>query len=80
MVDEKAFRTWVRENTDFSDAVVNDTVSRLKRADGILAWDGNEAYLFYLERERAFTELSVSVKSQLRRAVRLYEAYESSVV
>lgn len=75
MVDTESFKVWIRDNTKFSDAVVCDTASRIKRADSILEWSGDETYLFYLEKEQNFIDLSVSVKSQLRRAVKLYNAY-----
>lgn len=75
MVDTQSFKEWIKEHTEFSDAVVCDTASRLKRADSILEWRDDETYLFYLEKEQDFMKLSVSVKSQLRRAVKLYSAY-----
>lgn len=41
-------------------------------------WDNTETYLFYLERQQKFEMLSSSVRSQMRRAVKLYAAYKSA--
>jgi hypothetical protein len=75
MVECEEFRKWLENNTEYSPAVISDNVSRIKRADHILKWSGDEAYLFYLEKEPVFVELSVSVKSQIRKSVKLYAAY-----
>lgn len=79
MINAGQFREWMKSETLYSDAVINDIVSRMKRADSILEWNGHETYLFYLEREEAFSKLTVSVRSQLRKAVKLYFAYLESV-
>ena len=42
MVQVKEFKEWLRFNTSYSDAVITDTVSRMKRADGILEWNRSE--------------------------------------
>lgn len=78
MIQSDNFKDWLTTNTEFSDPVITDTTSRIKRADGILEYTGAETYLFYLEREPEFRNLSISVRSQIRRAVRLYEAYLQS--
>ena len=75
MVQTSEFKTWLKDNTDYSDAVIGDTASRIKRADNILSWDGTDTYLFYLEKKHEFEVLSVSVRSQLRKAVKLHTAY-----
>ena len=75
MIECEEFRLWLNENTNYSSAVIGDHVSRMKRADSILTWNNDETYLFFLEKEPVFIELSVSVRSQLRKAVKLYEAY-----
>ncbi len=72
MVDANLFRAWLKENTSYSDAVISDTISRAKRADGILEWYDDEIYQFYLEREEQYQALSVSVRSQIKKAVKLY--------
>lgn len=75
MIDAISFRTWLSENTNYSPAVIGDTVSRMKRADSILEWTSEETYSFYLERESDYKNLSVSVRSQLRKAVKLYSEF-----
>lgn len=72
MVDTQRFREWLKQNTNYSDAVVGDMVSRIKRADSILEWYDEEVYQFYLERETSYKELTVSVRSQVKKAVKLY--------
>lgn len=75
MVKTEDFKKWLKNNTEYSDAVICDTASRVRRADSILEWDNTETYLFYLEKEKGFGALSVSVRSQMRKAVKLYSAY-----
>lgn len=75
MVKTEDFKKWLKDNTSYSEAVICDTASRIRRADGILEWDNADTYLFYLEKEQNFEALSVSVRSQMRKAVKLYSAY-----
>lgn len=75
MIDEKEFRAWITENYTYSPAVVGDIVSRFKRANRILEFNLDDAYQFYLEQEGAYKVLSVSVRSQIKKAVRLYQEY-----
>lgn len=75
MIEIDNFKGWLKENTEYSDAVIGDTVSRMKRADSILTWNNTDTYLFYLEKEQQFDALSVSVRSQIRKAVKLYSIY-----
>lgn len=77
MIEIEKFKCWLKENTSYSNAVISDTVSRIKRADGILAWQDEDVYLFYLERKAEYKFLSVSVRSQIKRAVKLYSDYRS---
>ena len=75
MIDSENFKKWLEQNTSLSANVVSDTVSRMKRADKIMAWDGESTYLFYLEKDKQFQALTVSVRSQIRKAVRLYSSF-----
>lgn len=77
MVDAAQFKTWLEENTPYSNAVIGDTVSRLRRADSILEVTEEEVYLFYLERKPEFKALSMSVRSQIKKAVRLYLTFRN---
>lgn len=72
MINTVQFRAWLKENTAYSDAVINDTVSRAKRADSILEWYDDEVYQFYLERNKKYQALSCSVRSQIKKAIKLY--------
>ena len=54
MIEIDQFKCWLKENTSYSNAVISDTVSRIKRADGILAWQDDDIYLFYLERKAEY--------------------------
>lgn len=72
MINTVQFRAWLKDNTSYSDAVINDTISRAKRADSILEWYDDEVYQFYLERKEKYQALSGSVRSQIKKAVKLY--------
>lgn len=79
--DFSTFRTWLSKNTEFSYKVINDTVSRLRRLDSIkpLRTDlSGEDYLVDLKNFENFHGLSMSVKSQMRRAYRLYRKFKVS--
>ena len=78
MIDTVNFREWLSKNTPYSDSVITDTISRIKRADAILEWYDDEVYQFYLERENDYKKLSVSVRSQIKKAVKLYYKYITS--
>ena len=75
MIDVEQFKQWLKEETDYSDAVIGDMGSRIKRADKILEWNGEETYFFYLEKTEEFQQLTVSVKSQIKKSVKLYIEY-----
>lgn len=79
MVQVDNFKEWLKDNTKYSDAVIGDIASRMKRADSILEWNNTETYLFYLEKEQKFEILSVSVRSQMRKAIKLYSAYAKEI-
>jgi DNA (cytosine-5)-methyltransferase 1 len=66
------FRKWLEEKTEYTKETKSNIVSRLKRADGIIPIVIDEVYLFNLSNHSEFQKMSVSVKSQIRRAIRLY--------
>ena len=76
MVDEKEFRAWLTNKYTYSPAVVGDIVSRFKRANRILEFNSDDAYQFRLEQEEIYKSLSVSVRSQIKKAVKLYQEYK----
>lgn len=78
MVDTEQFRKWLKDNTTYSDAVISDMSSRIKRADSLLEWYDDEVYQFYLEQNGQYKLLSVSVRSQIKKAVKLYRQFVTS--
>lgn len=75
MIDVEMFKAWLRSNTTYSEAVIGDTISRIKRADNILEWSDEETYFFYLEQKEKYKGLSVSVRSQIKKSVTLYHSF-----
>lgn len=75
MIDYSGFRKWLSVNTSYSERTISNIVSRLKRADAILPWFDEDIYLFRLEQSDAFMSLNCSIKSQLRKAAKLYYEY-----
>lgn len=66
------FRKWLDEKTKYTKATKSNIVSRLKRADDIIPIVLEDVYIFNLSNQTEFQNMSVSVKSQIRRAIRLY--------
>lgn len=79
MIETKEFKRWLKSNTKYSDAVISNIASRVKRANNILEWDDDEIYLFFLERCEEYKKLSTSVRSQIKKAVSLYRNYRLSL-
>lgn len=77
MIKTEGFRAWL-QNKGYQGRVVGNIASRANRADKMLEYDGLDAYLFYLEQKDEFKALSMSCRSQLRRAIRLYQEYQNS--
>lgn len=79
----RSFSEWLKSQTTLTTNVVNDTNSRLnrvKRLIGDVDNDNVDALLNKLENEEAFLSLSRTVKSQLRRALRLYCEYRRNIL
>lgn len=72
MNDISNFKLWLTENKEYSAKTIGNIVSRLKRADSILPWTNDTVYLFLLEQADEFKKISESVRSQIRKAVKLY--------
>ena len=75
MIEVDIFKKWLAINTNYSEAVIRDIASRMKRADSIVTWEPTTIYLFKLEQSETFKKLNVSVKSQLRKAVKYYSQF-----
>lgn len=69
------FQNWLDANSTYTKETKSNIVSRLRRADKLLPVSGDPVYLFNLSQCVEFTGLSVSVKSQIRRAVKIYRYY-----
>lgn len=78
MIEEKDFREWINAHKNYSKKVVSDTISRVKRADRIIEWHNDEIYLFELERNDEYKQLSTTVRSQIKGAVKMYFEYAKS--
>lgn len=75
--DYVGFQNWLRSiNCSYSERVVSDIISRLRRANKLLDGDPDPTYLFLLERTDSFQQIEVSVRSQIKRAVSLYIEYK----
>lgn len=72
------FREWLNDNTDYTKETKSNIVSRLKRANNICSIINEPVYLFKLSQETEFQNLTVSVKSQVKRAVKIYFKYIES--
>lgn len=72
MIDLSNFKLWLTEHKTFSTATISNTVSRFKRADGMLPWFNDAIYQFRLEQSADYQSLSSDVRSQIKRAVKLY--------
>lgn len=72
-MEDLEFKTWLERNTNYNSRTIGNIVSRHKRAESILAYsDDCDSYLFSLSRKPDFNRLSPSVKSQIKKAVRLH--------
>lgn len=75
--NEQVFQRWLLSEKKISTRSASDVLSRLKRANRIVAIGSvpDERYVFELERQSAFDALVASVKSQIRRAAALYTEF-----
>lgn len=75
------FSSWLKLSKGFSEAAAKDVKSRFKRVLSICQFEDRgdvSTTLFILSQQEIFKNLSVSVRSQLRRSVKLYDEYISS--
>lgn len=69
------FRQWLKRSVKLGDPSAKDVASRVRRASGLVNLDprqSTEDILHAMSKHPDFKQFSVFVKSQLRRAVRLY--------
>jgi DNA (cytosine-5)-methyltransferase 1 len=75
------FSNWLKLNKAFTDASASDVCSRLRRVISICPMDLEselESNIFALGQKKEFKGLSASVKSQLKRSLKLYKEFQSS--
>lgn len=75
--NKEAFVNWLIEEQNFTQRSASDTLSRVRRADKIRHLSGisNDYYCYLLQQENEYIELSGSVRSQMKRALSLYDAF-----
>ena len=75
--NKESFIKWLVEVKKFTPRSASDTLSRIRRADKICHLNGapTDYYCFLLQKEEAYIELSVSVRSQMKRALTLYNSF-----
>lgn len=75
MNDLSNFKLWLTENKNYSIKTISNTVSRFKRANNMLPWFNDAMYQFKLEQTEGYQTLSVTVRSQIKKAVKLYSEF-----
>jgi DNA (cytosine-5-)-methyltransferase len=78
MSDFCNFKLWLAENKDYSGRVISNIVSRFRRANNILPWFNDSIYQYQLEQTDTYKELSTTVRSQIKKAVKLYSEFVKS--
>jgi hypothetical protein len=78
--DRGEFKQWLKDRTTLSERAISDTASRANRGLQFLGKSnaGLESQLNALESCTEFTKLSMSVKSQIRKALRLYSEFSQN--
>ena len=73
----QGFNSWLCEQKNYKERSARDACCRLKRVYLILNKESvNKETVDELEKKKEFKELSISVRSQLRKSVRLYLEYK----
>jgi DNA (cytosine-5)-methyltransferase 1 len=73
------FRKWLRNTKSLTKDSADDIVSRIKRATKIMEIDQPvdiDTLLFHFIGKPAFKALTTSVRSQLKRAIKLYKEFK----
>jgi hypothetical protein len=72
------FKQWLKRSVKLGDPSAKDVASRVRRASGFVNLDSKQStedLLHAMSKHHEFKQLSVFVRSQLRRAVTLYREY-----
>lgn len=75
--NKDSFVGWLINVQNFTPRTASDTLSRVRRADRICRLDGvpNDFYYYSLQQKTEYVELSTSVRSQIKRALSLYNSF-----
>ena len=75
--NKDSFVDWLVRFQHYSQRSASDTLSRVRRADKMCRLDGapNDFYFYTLQQTKDYNELSVSVRSQIKRALSLYNSF-----
>lgn len=75
--NKDSFVDWLVHSQHYSKRSASDTLSRVRRADKMCRLDGapNDFYFYTLQQTKEYNELSVSVRSQIKRALSLYNSF-----
>lgn len=74
------FREWLKQSAGLADRSAGSVVSRMRRASGLVNLDSKidtDDLLHKMSKHPDFKGLTVTVRSQLRRAVKLYREFSS---
>jgi len=77
--DYTVFREWLQTTKSLTKNSAEDVVSRIRRAKNIMEIDipiDIETLLFHFMGKPAFKTLTITVKSQLKRAIKLYKEFK----
>jgi DNA (cytosine-5)-methyltransferase 1 len=78
----EAFFQWIIKTKSLSEDSAGDVISRIKRAKSIMEIDvpiDIETLLFHFSGKPAFKKLTTTVRSQLKRSIRLYKEFDSNI-
>lgn len=75
--NKDSFVDWLVRFQHYSQRSASDTLSRVRRADKMCRLDGapNDFYFYTLQQTKEYNELPVSVRSQIKRALSLYNSF-----
>lgn len=75
--NKASFVDWLIKSQNYSQRSASDTLSRVRRADKICRLDGapDDFYCYTLQQTNEYNALSVSVRSQIKRALNLYNSF-----
>jgi DNA (cytosine-5)-methyltransferase 1 len=80
--DYTAFHKWLISVKSLTKDSAGDVISRIKRAKSIMEIDvplDIDTLLFHFKSKPAFKALTITVKSQLKRAIKLYKEFNSTI-